>query len=87
MLYVVATVLACLASSPTVCTTHQLPSMNDATGEPMTWGECLGVGGQVALMRFREENPHLLVKGGPRCTVGNGPKLLDRVLQKDGTPI
>lgn len=66
-MFAVLTLLACLVGQPDRCEVVYPPSMNPQTGTPMTFGECLGIGGQVAALQWLKENPGYVVKR-VRCT-------------------
>jgi hypothetical protein len=85
-MYLIAAVLACLSEQPTICDVYALPTLRD-DGYEMTWGDCLGVGGQVSLMKWLKDNPGMIVKRGPICDYGNDPHRGERLFKGQGTPI
>lgn len=82
--FVFATVIACSDPGLKVCDTYDLPTVNTQDGSSMSFGECLGVGGQIALMEWKREHRDLHVKTGPRCSFSNDPHFLDKLHNQTG---
>lgn len=67
----IITVVACLKAAPLVC--QSFPAvLSHEDGSPVTFYECLGVGGQEYLRRFTEEHPDMIPQK-LRCTITNDP--------------
>lgn len=68
-MFAMLTLIVCLAGQPDRCEMVYPPAINDMTGQEMTFGECLGLGGQGAALQWLKEHPGYVVKK-VRCTPG-----------------
>jgi hypothetical protein len=78
-MFVLLSLVVCLAGQPAICETVIPASMHLETGQPPTLFECLGAGGQDIAHRWLEEHPgHLLQR--IQCSMANDPaRLRDRI--------
>ncbi len=61
-------IVACLISNPQHCETFRdAPQVDSVSGEQMTFGTCLGIGGQTAAVQWSREHPGWKV-AKYRCT-------------------
>jgi hypothetical protein len=78
-MYALLSLVVCLIGQPAVCETVIPNYLRPDTGQPPTFFECLGVGGQDIARQWLDEHPGYLLRH-IRCSVGNDPvRLRDRI--------
>ena len=78
-MFALLSLIVCLAGQPAVCETVTPDYVHSATGQPVSFFECLGVGGQGIARRWLAENPAYVLRR-VQCSVANDPaRLRDQV--------
>jgi hypothetical protein len=78
-MYALLSLVVCLAGQPAICETVIPDYAHLDTGQPPTFFECLGTGGQDIARRWLDEHPgHLLHR--IQCSIANDPaRLRDQI--------
>lgn len=74
-MFVLLSLIVCLAGQPAICETVIPDYVHEATGQPPTLYECLGIGGQVIARQWLAEHPGYLLRR-IRCSAANDPEAL-----------
>ena len=78
-MYALLSLVVCLMSQPAICETVIPDYLHADTGQPPTFFECLGVGGQDIARNWLGEHPGYLLRR-ITCSVGSDPgRLRDRI--------
>lgn len=78
-MYALLSLVVCLVSQPAICETVIPSYAHPDTGQPPTFFECLGVGGQDIARRWLDENPGYRLHR-IQCSVASNPAgLRDRI--------
>ena len=78
-MFALLSLVVCLAGQPAVCETVTPDYVRHDTGQPPTFFECLGVGGQDVARRWLAENPAYVLRR-VQCSVANDPaRLRDQI--------
>jgi hypothetical protein len=67
--------VVCLSSMPAVCETVTPDYVDRVTGEPPSFHECLGIGGQGIALRWLSEHPGYRLHR-VQCSVASDARLL-----------
>ena len=78
-MYALLSLVVCLAAQPAICETVIPSHVHQDNGQPPTFFECLGVGGQEIARKWLDEHPgHLLRR--IQCSIANDPaRLRDQI--------
>ena len=74
-MFALISLVVCLSNAPATCETVTPDYLHADTGQPPTYFECLGIGGQSVALRWEGEHPGYQVRR-IRCSVGNDPRRL-----------
>jgi hypothetical protein len=74
-MFVLLSLFVCLAGQPAVCETVIPDYIHHETGQPPTFIECLGVGGQDIARRWLDEHPGYLLRR-IQCSIATDPRRL-----------
>jgi hypothetical protein len=74
-MFVLLSLIVCLAGQPAICETVIPDYVHEHTGQPPTFYECLGIGGQAIARKWLDEHPGYLLRR-VRCSVASDPDLL-----------
>jgi hypothetical protein len=78
-MFALLSLVVCLAALPNVCETVTPDYIRPDTGQPPTFFECLGVGGQVIAHKWLKEHPGYELQA-IQCSVGSDPvRLRERI--------
>jgi hypothetical protein len=82
MMFVLLSLVVCLAGQPAICETVIPDYVHQDTGQSPTLFECLGVGGQGITRKWLDEHPGYLLRR-IQCSVANDA---DRLRHRIDTP-
>ena len=78
-MFALLSLVVCLAGQPDVCETVTPDYVRHDTGQPPSFFECLGAGGQDVARRWLAEHPAYVLRR-IQCSVANDPaRLRDRI--------
>jgi hypothetical protein len=78
-MFVVLSLIVCLAGQPLICETVIPDYVREHAGQPPTFFECLGIGGQDIARKWLAEHPGYLLRR-VECSVASAPDgLRDRL--------
>jgi hypothetical protein len=78
-MYALLSLVVCLVNQPVMCETVIPNYLHQDTGQPPSFFECLGVGGQDIARAWLDEHPGYLLRR-ITCSIGDDPtRLRDRV--------
>ena len=81
-MHAILSLIVCLSAQPSVCETV-LPDYTHADGQPVTFFECLGAGGQSIANLWLSEHPGYALQA-VQCSIGNDAEILrDRISQPE----
>ena len=71
--------VVCLSGMPAVCETVVPDYVDQTTGQPPTFYECLGVGGQGIALRWLREHPGYRLRRIQCSIASDGPMARERI--------
>ena len=74
-MFALLSLVVCLAGQPALCETVTPDYVRSDTGQPVSFFECLGAGGQDIARRWLAENPAYVLRR-VQCSVANDPARL-----------
>ena len=78
-MYVVLSLIVCLAHQPAICETVIPDFAHPVTGQPPTLFECVGVGGQDIARSWLDQHPGYLLRRIQCSIASDGDRLRDRI--------
>jgi hypothetical protein len=74
-MFALISLVVCLSGTPSVCQTVLPGYLHADTGQPPTFHECLGIGGQAIAVHWLRENPGYRLRR-VQCSIGNDLRYL-----------
>jgi hypothetical protein len=71
-MFVLLSLVVCLAQQPAICETVIPDYVHEHTGQPPSFFECLGIGGQNIARKWLDEHPGYLLHS-IQCSVASNP--------------